>query len=118
MPISRRSGKPIKDLNIISSANWQSELAEEVSIGAFLTFYVIFTPLEYIRTMSKRLHFFGFSFIYVINIFCTFQTINSAFLTAHGRLIHKYLRKFVFVFKILFFFSHNISDYYSPTHHW
>ena len=39
----------------------------------FVAFKVIFTPLEYIPTMSKRLHFFGSE--YTINVysmdFCT-----------------------------------------------
>ena len=57
-----------------------------VSIGVNSTFKVIFTPMEYIPTMSKRLHFFGPRFHYVINICLYFlrkkkglQQINSAF---------------------------------------
>ena len=38
-----------------------------VSIGAILAFKVIFTPLEYVPTMSKRLHFFGSK--YTINVY-------------------------------------------------
>ena len=34
-----------------------------VSIGVNHTFKVIFTPLEYIPTMSKTLHFFGSRFL-------------------------------------------------------
>ena len=37
-----------------------------VSIGAFLTFYVVFAPLEYIPTISKRLPFFGSSFVFKV----------------------------------------------------
>ena len=32
---------------------------EYKSRGAFVAFKVVLTPLEYIPTMSKRLHFFG-----------------------------------------------------------
>ena len=42
------------------------ELEAVVSIGAFLTFYVVFAPLEYIPTIPPLSSF-------VINIFCTFQ---------------------------------------------
>ena len=69
-----------------------------VSIGAFLAFYVIFAPLEYIPSITKRLHFFGSSFIlrhqYLFVLFKWregLQSINSAFLTAQGRLIYRYL---------------------------
>ena len=61
-----------------------------LSIGAFLAFKVVFTPLEYIPTIPPLSS-------YVINIrFIIFkrregpQHISSAFLTAQGRLIHRY----------------------------
>ena len=50
---------------------------EVVSIGVNHTFKVIFTPVEYIPTMSKRLHFFGSRFLLLILrhqcLCCTFQ---------------------------------------------
>ena len=38
-----------------------------VSIGVNRTFKVIFTPLEYIPTLSKTLHFFGLRFLLCTN---------------------------------------------------
>ena len=49
-------------------------LVKVVSIGAFLTFYVVFVPLEYVLTIRKRPHFFGSSSILRHQYFCTFQT--------------------------------------------
>ena len=77
----------------------RSLILKVVSIGAFLTFYVVFAPLEYIPTITKRLHFFGSFFLLRHQLFSVLfkqreglQSINSAFLTAQGRLIHRYLR--------------------------
>ena len=66
-----------------------------VSIGVNHTFKVIFTPLEYNLTMSKRPTFLVWDFfflIYIINVCVVLfkrneglQTISSAFLTAQGR---------------------------------
>ena len=63
-----------------------------VSIGVILTFKVIFTPLEYVPTIPLLSS-------HVINICSVLfkrrecpEHISSAFLTAQGRLIHRYLR--------------------------
>ena len=40
--------------------------AAVVSIGVNNTFKVIFTPLEYVPRMAKRLHFFGSRFLLFI----------------------------------------------------
>ena len=45
-----------------------------VSIGVCLALKVIFTPLEYVATMSKRLHFFGSE--YTINNMTNLNVMN------------------------------------------
>ena len=57
----------LQQLDIIYFPWLQFNGEKVVSIGAFLTFYVIFTPLECVQTMSKRLNFFGSK--YTINVF-------------------------------------------------
>ena len=72
-----------------------------VSIGAFLNFYVVFAPLEYIPTMSKRLHFFCSSFLLRHQYFFVLfrwregpQSVISAFsLRKAGKFIDIYIYK-------------------------